>query len=215
MITKRDLEILIFMQENGGKTFMEVLEKTFFEGRAGAKRRIQILINDGLLKRRPTGLLKPANMIVFGENARESFYQMWGVEPKRAKLSSVMVRHEMIQQLAHYWLNKLDGTVKRTTINQDFGKFHHVPDLIWENERLGQIFFEIELNKKTNKRYLDIFTKSEKDGARNIIYILASEKDRDSYMEHLPKASILKFISIDELVHNIKTTGKINAKSQI
>jgi len=34
-------------------------------------------------------------------------------------------------------------------------------------------------------------------------------------MEHLPKASILKFISIDELVHNIKTTGKINAKSQI
>lgn len=60
------------------------------------------------------------------------------------------------------------------------------------------------------KRYKEIIFKSSKDGADYILYVVKKKEDIKRFAEYLPRSNKLMFIDINSLIHNIKTTGKIN-----
>lgn len=43
-----------------------------------------------------------------------------------------------------------------------------------------------------------------------MLYVLRKKEDIKRFAEYLPRSNKLMFIDINSLIHNIKTTGKIN-----
>lgn len=81
-------------------------------------------------------------------------------------------------------------------------------NLLFSQEK--KINIEIEITKKTEKRYKEIIFKSVKDGADYMLYVLRKKEDVKSFAEYMPRSNKLMFIDIDSLIFNIKTTGKIS-----
>lgn len=86
---------------------------------------------------------------------------------------------------------------------------NHTPDFILFSQE-KKINIEIEITKKTEKRYKEIIFKSVKDGADYMLYVLRKKEDVKSFAEYMPRSNKLMFIDIDSLIFNIKTTGKIS-----
>ena len=82
--------------------------------------------------------------------------------------------------------------------------------LLGVSSREKKINIEVEITKKTEKRYKEIIFKSSKDGADYILYVVKKKEDVKSFAEYMPRSNKLMFIDIDSLIFNIKTTGKIN-----
>lgn len=213
MVTERDLAVLKFMQINTGKTFETVLEKTFFPSRSAAERFATKMIKDGILERKKLGIQSPKSMLVFAENAKEIIWEHFAQEPIRAKLSSSTVKHEIYQQICHFWIEKIGGIVERTNLKYHFGKMNHVPDLICKLNNFTY-HIEIELTKKTLRRYQDIILNSSKDGPDYIVYVTQDDKMAANLAQTMPKFNRLFFVSADNLVENCKKFNMIGAKNQ-
>lgn len=210
----RDLSIIKFMQQNGGKTFLEVLERTFFKNRELARKRVDKLVKDELLAKKPLSrLAAPRNMITFGEAAKETIWQEFAEEPKRAKISTTSVNHEVITQIVFYWLAQLNGRVEKTSLNHHYGRMSHVPDLIYYKDGL-RYFIEVELSKKSSKRYAEIVTRLQKDEPAAVIYICSNEESCKRFAKSLPRWDRLTFITLDNLIRNIRKDQRIGSVYQ-
>ena len=118
------------------------------------------------------------------------------------------IEHNIIEQITFFWLQKI-GEVKRTVVFNDSKDLNHTPDFILFSQE-KKINIEIEITKKTEKRYKEIIFKSVKDGADYMLYVLRKKEDVKSFAEYMPRSNKLMFIDIDSLIFNIKTTGKIS-----
>ncbi len=207
MITKRDEEILKFINIFG-KTYTKVLEKTFFPSLSSAENRVTKLKNQNIISYWNTNLISPRRAIVLSESTKSYFERHLDIKVKKTKIHLSTIQHNIIEQISYFWLLKI-GEVKRTVVINDSKNLNHTPDFILFSQG-KKINIEVELTKKTEKRYKEIIFKSVKDGADYILYIVKKKEDVKSFAEYLPRSNKLMFIDINSLIYNIKTTGKIN-----
>lgn len=213
MITDRDIEIFKFINRYG-KSYIEVMGKTFFNNEQVARNRINSLFKQGFISYWNTNLMTPRRAIILSEEIKKYLYEEHDIKPKNAKLNASTITHNMLEQLADYYLSKLDNSkVERTTVYEHGSKLNHVPDLIYHHEK-GRVYIEVETSKKSQKRYKEIFEKMQKDNVLQVIYIVKNEKILQSFATTFPRWSKLKFITIDDLINNIKTKNRIDPISQ-
>jgi len=213
MITDRDIEIFKFINRYG-KSYTEVMGHTFFNNIQVARNRINSLHKQGFISYWKTNLMTPRRAIILSEEIKKYLYEEHDIKAKNAKLNSSTIQHNVIEQLADYYLSKLDNSaVERTTVYEHGSKLNHVPDLIYHHQK-GKVYIEVETSKKSQKRYKDIFEKMQKDNVLQVIYIVKNENILESYATTFPRWSKLNFITIDDLIINIKTKNRIDPISQ-
>lgn len=213
MITDRDIKIFKFINRYG-KSYVEVLGRTFFNNEQVARNRINSLYKQGFITYWKTNLMQPRRALILTEEIKKYLYDEYDIKPKNAKLNVSTIEHNMIEQLADFYLSKLENSsVERTTVFTHSKKLNHIPDLIYHHEK-GRVYIEVEISKKSSKRYIEIFEKMKKDNVLQVIYIVKNENILHSFATTFPKWNKLKFITIDNLIHNIKTKNKIEPLSQ-
>lgn len=207
MITTRDEEILHFINKFG-QSYTEVLAQTFFPSLSSASNRVSRLKKQGSISFWDTNLMSPRKAIVLSQDTKEYFERELDIKVKKTKISLSTVKHNILEQISYYWLQKI-GDIRRTTVINDGSILNHVPDFILKaQEKIINI--EIEITKKTQKRYKEILLKSSKDGANYLLYIFKNKEDVKKFGEYMPRSNKLMLIDIASLIENIKTTGKIN-----
>jgi len=212
MITSRDIEMFKFINRYG-KSYIEVLGQTFFPSIQNARNRINKLAKLELIGYWTTGLMSPRRAIVLRDEIKILLENEHNEKSKKAKLNVSTIHHNIMEQLADFYISKLDGWTERTTVYTHQQKLHHIPDLIYHHPK-GRIYIEVELTKKASKRYIDIFELIKKDNIIMVIYIVKNEQTLKSFATTFPKWQRLYFITIDELISNIKSKNQIDPYSQ-
>lgn len=212
MITKRDLEIFKFINKYG-KSYLPVMEKTFFPSVHSAKKRITDLHQSGLVSYWNTKLQVPRKAIVLTQETKEYLYETFDIKPKNPTMNMSTIHHNIVEQITDYHLSKI-GTIERTTVATHTEQLHHIPDFIFTSKNGQKFNVEIELTKKTSKRYQDIFFKTAKDNIHGILYIFPKKTDIQRYAEFFPRDKRLLLIDIETLIQNITNFQKINPYTQ-
>ena len=207
MITNRDIEVIKFINVFG-KSYDIVLSKTFFKSEAMARKRIAKINKMELVSFWKTNLMSPRRAIVLTNEAKEYLKNELEIKPKNPKLNITTLQHNIIEQLAYYHLLKI-GKVIRTTVYEHGNKLHHIPDFILETGG-KRINIEVELTKKSVKRYTSLLMATKKDNIDAILYIVKNKSDIERLKNHLPKDNRLLFIDIDSMIDNINHHNKIN-----
>ena len=212
MITDRDIEIFKFINQYG-KTYVEVLGKTFFTNEQVARNRINILAKQNLVSYWKTNLMRPRRAVVLTTDTKSMLENEYEIKPKSVKINRTTIMHNVIEQIAHYHLSKI-GKVERTTVYSHQKRLHHIPDFIFVNKNNNRINIEVELTKKSTPRYSKLMQNVSKDNPDAIIYLLDDESKKKSFASSMPKWHKLFFISIDQLIKNIDETGQIKPTPQ-
>lgn len=212
MLTDRDLELLKFINIYG-RTFLPVLGRTFFNSEQQARNRINKLYNQNIVSYWNTGLLSPRRAIVLSSDARSYFENELDITPKKVQISMTTINHNMVEQMAHYWLSKV-GSVERTSVAKHGALMHHVPDMVLTLPNGARIYVEIEMQRKSRPRYDDIFFKANKGNPAQVLYILPKADQVQSFASFLPHWDKVMIIDIDTLIENAQKTGRIGAKLQ-
>ena len=207
MITNRDIEIFKFINKYG-KTYIEVLAKTFFTNEQVARNRINTLAKQNLISYWNTNLMKPRRAIVLTADTKAMLEDEFEIKAKNVKLNRTTISHNILEQITDYHLS-LIGSVERTTVSTHQYKLNHIPDFIFTNSNGNKINIEIELSKKSAPRYTKLMQDVAKDNPDAIIYILDSKTKIKSFASIMPKWHKLFFISIHELIKNINELGQI------
>ncbi|QOP45542.1 hypothetical protein [Sulfurimonas paralvinellae] len=174
MITDRDIEIFKFINKYG-KSYIEVLAKTFFTNEQVARNRMNILAKQNLITYWNTNLMKPRRAIVLTSDTKSMLENDFDITPRNAKLNRTTIQHNIIEQIVDFHLSKI-GTVERTTVYTHKEKLHHIPDFIFINGSGNKINIEVELTKKSAPRYAKLMQSVSKDNPDAIIYVLTSKE---------------------------------------
>jgi hypothetical protein len=212
MITERDLQIFKFINKYG-KTYIEVLAKTFFSNEQVARNRMNILAKQNLISYWNTNLMKPRRAIVLTSDTKAMLEDEYEIKPRNVKINRTTINHNILEQITDFHLQKI-GNVERTTVSTHQEKLHHIPDFIFTNLSGNKINIEIELTKKSAPRYKKLMQDVSKDDVDAIIYILEDNSKIKSFASVMPKWHKLFFISIDNLIKNIAKIGQINPVAQ-
>jgi hypothetical protein len=190
-----------------------VLGQTFFKAEQSARNRMNKLHKIKYIKYVETGLLKPRRVVVLAREGKRCLLKM-GEDYKPPKVNRTTIYHNMMEQVADYYLRKI-GKLERTTIATHRGDLYHIPDFIFKPKN-GYVYnIEVELTKKSHKRYLEMMLKSEKDGADGIIFVTQTMKESKSLARGMDRWNRLFFIDIDSLIRNIDEFGRVKATKQI
>jgi len=211
-MTKRDIEIFKFINKYG-KSYIEVLARTFFTNEQVARNRMNILAKQNLISYWNTGLMKPRRAIVLTADTKSMLEDEYEIVSRSTKLNRTTIYHNLMEQIVDYHLSKI-GTVERTTVYTHKEKLHHIPDFIFTNEAGNKINIEVELTKKSAPRYAKLMQSVSKDNPDAVIYILSSKEKIKSYASIMPKWHKLFFISLETLIKNIEQTGQIKPTPQ-
>jgi len=221
-LSERDVNILRMIAEFGGKTFIEVLEDTFWYGKKlasqQARDRVQKLKKKyKLLRHVPTGLVKPRNAIALTEFAKRYAEDELGIETASLFLSPVTIWHSIYEQIAWYWLCLGGREASRTIVKRWSLEHKHTPDLLYfhEGDTAKPVYVEIELHPKSPSRYIDIMRRIHADKVHAVLYVFENENKMRKIGRKLPVDDSLYFVSIDRLIQSVSTTGKIGAIKQI
>lgn len=206
-LTERDNDLLM-MIAYFGKSYLSVLEVTFFNDTSkqyARKRTIDVLANKyKLLKVTNTGLASPRSYVALSEAGRRYVTDVLGMfeeDVVQPYFSLATMKHNWYEQIVYYFLKKNGRDVKRTII-KNWSKGHkHTPDLMFEvNGKMNYV--EVELNKKSPQKYVEIFSASIKDGANGMVYVCEDRAKALTIAGGFPKGITIniRFIVIDELV---------------
>ena len=206
----KDIEVVTFISIFG-KSFAEVLGRTFYGSIQSARNNISRMKRIELIKQVPTGLMKPRNSIVLSSSTKHLLVDM-GYTPKDSRVSIGQMEHNMIEQLAYYHLSKL-GTIERASVYRDKNKYESVPDLILTTPT-GKIFVEVEIHQKSKASYADFVTRAAKDNSRAVLYVCANKRIMKSIANAMREWDKLLYIDIDSLIENISTSNKVGATKQ-
>lgn len=211
-ITNRDEEIFKFVNVFG-KSYPDVLGKTFFNGIQQARNRLKTLKEMELIDYRPTGLINPRNALILTSHGR-TYLTDRGIDARTSvKIHQSTVSHNVIEQICFYWLGQL-GDVLRTTVYHHATILNHVPDLIYTDDKGRKFYIEVELNQKSMNNYESILQKTERDDPFGVIYVTEDTKSMVSLAKNMPKWNRLYYIDINKFVDNIRGAGKIMPNSQ-
>ncbi|MDQ7083892.1 MAG: hypothetical protein Q9M36_02735 [Sulfurovum sp.] len=222
-LTPRDRDIFRMMAEFGGRTFNEVLERTYWHGKKvplqQARDRItKIKSKYRLIRLVSTGLMKPRNAIAFTDFGKRYILDETDIEVGNFFLSPVTVNHSIAEMITWYWIRKSGRLDVSRTIVKNWSLEHkHTPDLLYfhNEDQTKPIYVEIELNAKSTKRYLEIFNKCDLDKVHAIFYVFSNEKKMRQLGRKLPINDKIHITNIDDLIINVSTKNKIGALKQI
>lgn len=221
LLTERDKAILLLMSEFGGKTYSEVLERTFWYGKAvplqQSRDRMSVLKNKyKVIKLLKTGLMKPQNGWAFSEFGRRFVNEELGLDVGVVFSSPVTTWHNIFEQITYYWLKKAGKDVSRTVVKDWSVSHKHTPDLLYfhNGDTSKPIYVEIELNAKAPSRYTDLFTKSTADGVFSFLYVFESVQAMKTIGKKLPTFSRLYFVDIDTLIKSVASGKGLGAVKQ-
>lgn len=212
MITPRDIEVFKFINRYG-KSYNEVLGKTFFSNTSTASKRMYQLQKQGLITFWKTSLLSPRRAIVLTNETKEFLEKEYELKVKNTKINVSTIHHNILEQITDYHLSKI-GVVLKTTISEHSKTLHHVPDFIFTSKNNQRFNIEIELTKKSQERYKMILLNTNKDDVDGILYIFETKNDIERYINFMPKDSRLLFIDINTMISNIASLERINPISQ-
>ena len=222
-LSPRDKEIFRMMAEFGGKTFNEVLARTFWHDKKVPVQQVRDRI--GKIKKKykvirlvATGLMKPRNAIAFTEFGKKWAQEETNIEIGSFFLSPVTAWHGIYEQIAWYWLKKSGrNDVSRTIVKNWSLEHKHTPDLLYfhNGDKSKPVYVEIELNTKSADRYLEVMRKCKLDKVHAIFYIFENEKKMKQIGRKLPINDKVYITNIDSLIESVTKTGKIGAVKQI
>ena len=101
MLTNRDIEIFKFLNRYG-KTYIEVLGKTFFSSEQIARNRVNRLAKYNLIGYWNTGLMKPRRALVLTSDSKVYLDEELGYEVKKAKINQTTIHHNVLEQITDF-----------------------------------------------------------------------------------------------------------------
>ena len=215
-LTEKDMFILEIMTEFGGKTYMPTLMNTFFLGKAEqtARNKITKLMNKKkLVRRKPTGLVKPKYAIVLNENGKRFVNDFFGKNISEINVTATTTWHTIYEQISFYWLKILGKNVERTIVAKWRENHNHTPDLVYQNNKGKNVYVEIELNKKRPDRYIEIFNRMQNDNIGSVLYVFENDKKMQVLGTKIPVWEKIYYITINKLIEGGKN-GKLLAIKQ-
>lgn len=213
MITQRDKKIFEMMSEFGGKTFIQVLSKTFFNNEQVARNRMNVLKKQKMIKYVNTGLMTPRSAI-FASDLGTRYFAENGLRTIRTDVSASQVEHLMLEQIAYYYLKKIGKNVNRTIVKNWSKEHHHTPDLCYLHNNGKPVYVEIERTHKRPSELAKIQVNSCKDNVHIILYVFENDKKMKTLGTKIPLHEKIYFVTIDTLIVNSKN-GKIGAVKQL
>jgi hypothetical protein len=205
------MAIAIFISDFG-KTYAEVLGKTFFSSDQLARDFISKMKKKGLVELKKTGLIKPKNEIRLTANIKKDLKKI-GFKITDPRSSIRKLNHNMVEQMAYFWLGKI-GKIERKSIWHHKNVFHVVPDLLLRTDTM-QIHVEIEVTQKSRNRYKERVLKGAKDKPSSILYITENKQMMQTLARAMPIWDKLSYIDIDTMINNIKHQEKIRPIKQV
>ena len=217
-LTKRDLEIIELMSSFGGKTYIFVLAKTFWlknkNAEQQARNRIQKLKKKKLVRYKETGLTNPKNVILFSDAGKRFVFENFGININDTSVSPFTTWHTIYEQITFYNLKLLSKNVERTIVKKWKEKgYSHTPDLVYTNKKDKNVYIEIELTLKRPDRYMDIFTKMQKDDVGTVLYVFENDKKMKVLGTKIPIWDRIYYTTIDKIIESGEK-GKLIAKKQ-
>jgi len=212
MITARDNEIFELMSVFGGKTFLPVLAKTFFNSEQVARNRLNVLKKDKMIKYVPTGLMSPRNAIYPTANGLRYFIEH-GLRTVVSDISSSTVEHLMLEQITYFYLKKIGKDVERTIVKNWREKHNHTPDLCYTHKGKN-VYVEIERTNKRPDELAKIQLNSLKDDIHIILYVFEDEKRMKQLGSKIPLHDKIYYVTIGMLIVASKDK-KIGAVKQL
>jgi len=210
-ITEKEMAIAIFIGDFG-KTYAEVLGKTFFSSDQLARDFISKMKKKGLVELKKTGLVKPKNQIHLTSSMKKDLKKI-GFDPKDNRGTAQKINHNMVEQMAYYWLGKI-GAIERKSTWHHKNVFHVVPDLLLRTDTM-QIHVEIEVTQKSRSRYKERVLKGANDKPSSILYITENKRMMKTLARAMPIWDKLSYIDIDTMIKNIKEQGKVRPLKQV
>lgn len=212
MLTDRDINILKFLNRYG-KSYIEVLGKTFFSSEQIARNRVNRLAKYNLIGYWNTGLMKPRRALVLTTDSKAYLNSELGYDVKKTKINQSTIHHNVVEQITDFYLQKI-GKVERTTVYTHYTHLHHIPDFIYIDDETRRFFIECEVTKKATSRYNTIIEKITKDNPYAVIYVTDTIEKAKAIAKVMPTWEKLFFIDLDSLIKNIKENGKIQPINQ-
>jgi len=209
-INKKDIEILKFINLFG-KSFADVLGNTFFNTTQQARDRLVKIKKMGLIRYKSTGLMKPRNAIFLTAEAKTMLIRM-GENIKDGKITISSLEHNMLEQIAFYWLGKI-GDIDRALVYRDNSTLRHIPDMILKINN-KKINVEVEITQKSKTNYKRSTLKMSEDNPYSVLYICMNKKKALTIAKSLPSWDKFVFIDIETLICNIKSQNRVGAMSQ-
>jgi hypothetical protein len=209
LLTERDKEILQFINVFG-KTYYEVLGKTFFSNDQIARNRITKLMKQKIISYISTGLESPRRALTLGSVGKDYIDVELGKYVKVPKISNTTIEHNILEQIVYYYLSQI-GKVERTTIATHSKDLCHVPDMIYTTPKGMRIYIEVEITKKSKYRYIEIMRNIIKDKPDKLLYISDTADRAKSIVESIGYwGDKLTYIDIESFIKNITETQKIS-----
>lgn len=212
MLTNRDIEIFKFLNRYG-KTYIEVLGKTFFSSEQIARNRVNRLAKYNLIGYWNTGLMKPRRALVLTSDSKAYLDEELGYEVKKAKINQTTIHHNVLEQITDFYLQKI-GKVERATVYTHYKHLNHIPDFIYYNEDGKKFYIECEVTKKSINRYNLIVDKATKDNPYAVIYVADTIEKAKAIARVMPVWSKLFYIDLEGLIKNISNVKKIQPIAQ-
>ncbi len=211
MVTDRDFQIFELMSNFGGKTFLPVLAKTFFNNEQVARNRINKLKKEKLLRTVATGLMSPRNAIYPTAKGLRYFTEN-GLRNIVTEVASSQVHHLMMEQITYYCLKKIGKDVKRTIVKNWSKEHHHTPDLCYIHKGKN-VYVEIERTHKRPDELAKILVNMKKDDIHIVLYVFENDKKMEQIGKKIPVFDKAYYVTIDTLLESSKN-GKIGAVKQ-
>ena len=205
-----ETEILIFISYFG-RTYPEVIGKTFYNTTQSARNKISLMKKKGLIKYEISGIAIPKYAIVLPKRTKDMLIHL-GYSPKVHRGNIGQLEHNMLEQICFYQLSKL-GEVTRISVWHHKNMFHTVPDLILKTQ-IHNISIEVETKQKSSRVYKDIINRASKDNFDRVLYVMPTKKLMISIANIMPLWDKLFFIDTDTLIENIKVHNKIKPYTQ-
>ena len=214
---KKDLEILFFIGEFG-RTYTEVIGKTFYKSTQSARNRIVRMKKRKLVKYVLTGLSKPKYSIVLPKQVKDLLVSInKDFKPKVHSGSISQYNHHLHEQIAFFHLSKL-GDVVRTSVWHHKNVYFAVPDLVLGLKTMN-IAIEIEMTQKNSNSYKSYINRASKDlhetgNINRFLFVTPSKSLMITIANSMGTWERLQFIDIDTLIKNIEEFGKIKPFTQ-
>ncbi|MCV6607278.1 MAG: hypothetical protein OIF32_03620 [Campylobacterales bacterium] len=205
MTTDRDNQILELICTFGGKTYFEVLEQTFWNGKSNAMQQVRNRINTlvkkyKLLRLYNTSLATPRSAIVLTDAGKRYCENELGLSVPSFHFSATTVYHGIMEQLTYFHFRRLNRSVERVIVKGWSKNHKHTPDFYYTKSD-ETIYIEVERTKKTAERYRSIFTKIKQDRVKKVVYVCENIKKARQISSVMDVSSSLYFVALDDLVH--------------
>jgi len=208
------LQQILYLAANfNGKIYRNVLEKTIFIGKPNAKQqalnKLNYMVQRGWLIAKDTGLQDPQKLYTFTTLAKEYAAENFYINCGDAYFSLSTFRHNSIEMITFYWLEKINRSPVRTTVKEwckksenGIAAHSHAPD-IFATFKDKKIYVEVETTLKNSTDYVKVFANSRIDHADALLYVFENDKAMKKIGGNMPISDLLHYTTVNMLIDGV------------